>query len=274
MQAAGNMTGSNSATRPWTLRGWLGKALVVTFLNVCMPGPAVADESGMTEGVVKPFRSITVGASVREIVRQFHVEEGDRIKAGQPLVSLRSDKQKLAVERFEQMITKAQFDFDAAQRLFEQKVASRDDAFAKEVELKRLQAELGIARAELAEREILAPLTGVVVRKFKESGESISENDPILQVMETDRLLVLFHLDATLLPSISIGQSVPVRFPEMARGSGGTGKVVFIDPEVDSRSGLFRVRLLLENKEGLFRPGLRAQAGFPPAPASVPQGKH
>jgi RND family efflux transporter MFP subunit len=166
------------------------------------------------------------------------------------------------------MISKAQFDFSAAQRLFEQKVASRDDAFAKEVELKRLQSELGIAKEELAEREVLAPLTGVVVRKFKEAGESISENDPILEVMQTDQLLLLFYLEAPQLSSIQMGQEFAVRFPEMPGMKEATAKLNFIDPEVDSRSGLFRVRLLLDNKAGLIRPGLRVQAAFPAPPSA------
>jgi RND family efflux transporter MFP subunit len=230
-------------------------------------------DGGLKEGVVKPFRSVIVSASIREIIRKVHVEEGDRITEGQLLVSLQSEKQQLAVERYEQMISKAQFDFNAAQRLFEQKVASRDDALAKEVDLKRLQADLRIAKAELAEREILAPLTGVVVRKLKESAESISENDPILQVMEADKLLLLFHLEAAQLPLIRLGQELSVKFPEMPAVTGVKAKINFIDPEVDSRSGLFRVRLLMDNKEGLVRPGLRCQAVFPEPVAVADPGQ-
>ncbi|QIF04546.1 efflux RND transporter periplasmic adaptor subunit [Roseimicrobium sp. ORNL1] len=239
-------------------------------LAFCLPfvGSA-ADKPQLTEGVVKPFRAVTISASIREIIRKIHVEEGDRIKEGQPLVSLLSEKQQLAVERYDQMISKAQFDYNAAKRLFDQNVSSRDDALAKEVELKRLQAELNIAKADLAEREILAPLTGVVVRKFKESGESISENDPILQVMTTDQVLLLFHLEASQLSSIKLDQEYAVQFPEMPDVKGLKAKVTFIDPEVDARSGLFRVRLLLDNKEGLVRPGLRVLAPFPPPPAKA-----
>lgn len=214
------------------------------------------------EGVVQPFRTVTVSASIREIIREIHVKEGDRIEEGQVLVNLQSEKQQFAVERLEQMIRKAEFDYNAAKRLFEQKVASRDDAFAKEVDLKQLQAELQIAKADLAEREILAPLKGVVVRKFKESAESIAENDPILQVIQTDQLLLLFHLEATMLPSIRAGAEMAVRFPEMPSMPDSTAKVDFIDPEVDSRSGLFRVRLLFDNGAGLVRPGLRVEGDF------------
>ncbi|WP_240772679.1 efflux RND transporter periplasmic adaptor subunit [Phragmitibacter flavus] len=222
-----------------------------------------AEVNLMTEGVVKPFRSVTISASIREIIGKIQVEEGERIKEGQLLVSLLSEKQRLAVERYDQMISKAQFDFNAAQRLFQQNVASRDDALAKEVELKRLQAELAIAKAEVNEREIVSPLTGVVVRKFKESGESISENDPILQVMTTDQVLLLFHLEASQLSLLKLGQEYPAQFPEMPEVKGLKAKINFIDPEVDARSGLFRVRLLLDNKAGLIRPGLRVLTPFP-----------
>mgnify|MGYP007089523152 CR=1 FL=1 len=44
---------------------------------------------------------------------------------------------------------------------------------SKEVDLKRLQTELRMAKAEIAEREMLAPLTGVVVLRFHEPGEAV-----------------------------------------------------------------------------------------------------
>lgn len=225
-----------------------------------------AQEQVATEGVVKPLRQVTVSASIREIVNEVTVEEGDLVEKGQVLARLRSRKQALAVERLQQMIRKAEFDYNAAKRLFEQKVASRDNAFEAEVELKRLEAELAIAEADLSERSILAPLSGVVVRKFKESGESIAENDPILQLLETRQLLLLFHIEASLLSKIQLGQEFAVRFPEMPELEAATAKLVFIDPEIDSRSGLFRVRLLLENEKGIIRPGLRVVVNFPPVP--------
>jgi len=245
----------------------VGGILLLAFCFLGM-GDAIAEEGVANEviekvGVVKPFREVTISASIREIIREIHVREGDRIEKGELLVNLQSEKQQFAVERLEQMISKADFDYNATKRLFEKKIASRDDAFAKEVELKRLEAELKIAKADLAERKILSPMRGVVVRKYKESAESIAENDPILEVIETDQLLFLFHLEAPMLSVVTLEQSLPVRFPEMPAISGATAKINFIDPEVDSRSGLFRVRLLFDNQAGLIRPGLRVMARFP-----------
>jgi RND family efflux transporter MFP subunit len=230
-------------------------------------------QNAWVDGVVKPYKAVIISASLREIIRKIEVSEGERIKEGQMLVRLESEKQRLSIERYALVISKATFDQKAAQRLFEQNVASRDDAMNKDIELKRLQVEQDIAKAELADREIKSPINGVVVRKLKESGESVNETEPILQIMETDRLLLLFYLQADMLASVKLGQEIATRYPELSAGTVKKAVVDFIDPEVDARSGLFRVRLLLDNKDDSLKPGMRVQAEFPASVAQKPAVK-
>jgi RND family efflux transporter MFP subunit len=234
----------------------------------CLPLLTFAQEvpTGWQEGVAKAFRTVTISASLREVITKISVREGDRITEGQVLVSLESEKEKLAVERLEQMLEKARFDHTAAKRLFEQNVSSKDEALAKEVEMKRVDAELKIAKAEVAEREVRAPLTGVVVQRFREPGEAVNEAEPMLQVMESDRLLLLFYLETRLLSVLKTGQEMEVQFPELSPPLLCRAKVDFIDPQVDARSGLFRVRLLLDNPDGQARPGMKVRAKFPALP--------
>jgi RND family efflux transporter MFP subunit len=222
-----------------------------------------AREVLMREGVAKPLKVVTMSASLREMITRIGVEEGDRITEGQVLVNLESEKERLAVERTEQLIEKAQFDYNAAKRLFEQNVSSKDDMLSKEVDLKRLQTELRMAKAEVAEREMLAPLTGVVVRKFHEPGEAVNEAEPVLQVMDSDKLLLLFHLDAPMLSVLRMGDEIDVVFPEITPAVERKAKIHFIDPEVDARSGLFRVRLLMDNSDHAVRPGMKVRGAFP-----------
>lgn len=215
------------------------------------------------EGVAKPFRAVILSASLREVITNIAVAEGDRIKEGQIIVNLESAKEKVAVERLQLMLEKAEFDYNASKRLFEQNVSSKDEALAKELEVKRIKADLKIAQAEVAEREIRAPLSGVVVHRLHEVGEAVNEAEAIMQVMEVDRLLLLFHLEATMLSALKLAQEIEVNFPELSPPVQGRAKLHFIDPEVDARSGLFRVRLLLENPEGQARPGMKVRAKFP-----------
>ncbi len=241
---------------------------LIVFATVCLsmppvPGMAQAAASDWREGVAKPFRAVILSASLREVITNISVAEGDRIKEGQVIVNLESAKEKVAVERLQLMLEKAEFDYNAAKRLFEQNVSSKDEALAKELEVKRIKADLKIAQAEVAEREIRAPLTGVVVHRLHEVGEAVNEAEAIMQVMEVDRLLLLFHLEATMLSVLKLGQEIEVNFPELSPPLQGRAKVYFIDPEVDARSGLFRVRLLLDNQDGQARPGMKVRAKFP-----------
>lgn len=231
----------------------------VTLLAV----PARAQQVASHEGVAKPFKVVTMSASLREVVTKISVEEGDRITEGQVLVNLESEKEKLAVERTEQLIAKAQFDYNAAKRLYEQNVSSKDDMLSKEVDLKRLQTELKMAKAEVAEREMLAPLTGVVVLRLHEPGEAVNEAEPVLQVMDSDKLLLLFHLEAPMLSVLKLGDEIEVTFPEMTPTVQRKAKIHFIDPEVDARSGMFRVRLLMDNADQAVRPGMKVRGAFP-----------
>jgi RND family efflux transporter MFP subunit len=225
--------------------------------------PGQAQQAALREGVAKPFKVVTMSASLREMITSISVDEGDRITAGQVLVSLEAEKEKLAAERTVQLIAKAQFDYNAAKRLFEQNVASKDDMLSKEVDLKRLQTELKMANAEVAEREILAPLTGMVVHRFHEPGEAVNEAEPILQVMDSDKLLLLFYLEAPMLSLLKMNDEINVVFPEMTPAVERKAKIHFIDPEVDARSGMFRVRLLMDNKDQAVRPGMKVRGSFP-----------
>jgi RND family efflux transporter MFP subunit len=236
----------------------------------CVQGEVVllAGELRQQQGTVEPAEDIEMMAPIRELVVEMHVEEGDRIVKGDPLVSLRSDIQQLTVESLEQQRKKAEFDYKAAKALFEDDVQSENDALTMEVEFKRVDNQLSMAKADLRQRTLLAPFDGVVVRRFKDPGESIAESEPVLQVMRVDELKLLFHLEARLLPFITLGQKIPVSFPALPQVEGMAGTVHFIDPVVDARSGLFRVRLLLDNQKEQIKPGLRVVGSFPKPSAS------
>jgi len=220
-------------------------------------------ETVLLEGVARPLKSVVMSASLREVITSIAVEEGERITKGQVLVNLESETERLSVERLEQMVTKAEFDYNAAKRLFEQKVSSRDEMLSKEVELKRLQTELKMARVMVSEREMLAPFDGVAVYRFHEPGEAVNEAEPILKVIDADKLLLHFYLDATMLSVIKLGDEIKVSFPEMSPKVVRNAKINFIDPEVDARSGMFRVRLLMDNQDQAVRPGMKVSAEFP-----------
>jgi multidrug efflux pump subunit AcrA (membrane-fusion protein) len=64
-------------------------------------------------------------------------------------------------------------------------------------------------------------------------------------------------------------QNAPAEVRVVSAKEGATfmGKIDFIDPVVNPGSGLFRLKILVENPEALLRPGMRAEVRFPPVSA-------
>jgi multidrug efflux pump subunit AcrA (membrane-fusion protein) len=60
-----------------------------------------------------------------------------------------------------------------------------------------------------------------------------------------------------------MGDEIDVTFPEMTPAVQRKAKIHFIDPEVDARSGMFRVRLLMDNADQAVRPGMKVRGAFP-----------
>ena len=214
------------------------------------------------EGFSKPLQSVVLSASLREVITEVHVDEGEEIKEGQVLVSLENAKELIAVERIEQMIQKAEFDYNASKALFLENVDSEETMLTDKMELNRLQAELKMAKAEVAEREILSRFDGVVVYRYHEPGEAVNESEPLVKIIAVKELLLLFYLEAEMLSSLELGEKIPVKFPETNPVVTTNAQVHFIDPEIDDRSGTFRVRLLMDNSKSLVRPGMKVMGNF------------
>ena len=153
--------------------------------------------------------------------------------------------------RFE--VQRAAFRTEQAQMEFEIAALTRDTRMA----------ELDAARHAIARRQLQAPFGGVVVEIFKHEGEWVNPGDPVYRIVRLDQLWVEGFLSAdTYLPSEIADKPVTVTARITSnRNAQFRGRVVFVSPEVDPISSVFRVKALVENqldgKHWLLRPGLK-----------------
>jgi RND family efflux transporter MFP subunit len=241
-------------------------------------------------------RSSKLGASQAGVLRERLVREGDRVKAGQVLGRL--DDRDL---RAELAVRTEEAESDVIIRLAEAKTAHAKEKLrtsgalsrggvveSESVRLHKLQvttAELAIAearhrrrlaelqrehtRALLQAREIVSPFDGVVTALYKAPGESVNLNEPVFRVVTVDRLRVTGYLDVTDAWGARAGRSVRVwaevggvRLP-IAREV-FTGRVVFVDAEVDEKTQTCKVIAEVSNRDGLLRAGLHARMEIHP----------
>jgi multidrug efflux pump subunit AcrA (membrane-fusion protein) len=125
------------------------------------------------------------------------------------------------------------------------------------------QAAVQSADNDVARRQIIAPLEGLVVALLHEKGEWVAAGEAVVQVVRIDRLRVEGLLSAAEYdPAEIANRPVTVDVP-LAGGRIGRflGKVVFISPLV-AAGNTYRVRAEVENHveagHPLLRPGMTA----------------
>ncbi len=256
------------------------------------PAPATAKPAGC---LIEPDRVAELGAPVVGIVERLHVERGDRIAAGQAVVSLRS-----AVESANANVAgvRARMDADirasqASLELARQKVSRAEQLVAskfiseqaleqataeQELALQKLnqargqqkvwEGEQRVAEAQLGLRVVRSPFAGVVVERYVNLGERVEEK-PLMRVAVINPLRVELMVSTLQYGSVKLGDSITVR-PELPGVQPVVARVMHIDRVMDAASNTFRVRLTLPNPNDELPAGLRCKADLPALAAARP----
>ncbi|WP_437203698.1 efflux RND transporter periplasmic adaptor subunit [Planctomicrobium sp. SH664] len=118
------------------------------------------------------------------------------------------------------------------------------------------------AAAELATFRIHSGIGGMVTHAYKRPGEGVQQGEPVLQVVNTDRLRVEGYVNDVDVFQLKVGQPVTVTLDvpdsatELKQKKFG-GKLGFIDVSIQPLGKVIRVWAEIDNSEGLLREGLK-----------------
>lgn len=232
------------------------RALRTLPLTLGLTLPALG--AGPWEGTVLPARQAEVPAAVTGRIAELKVKEGEAVKAGQCLVQLEGRLQELDLARAKALLERREFEAKGAKKLYDGKVIP--EARALEARLEHELARLAVEEAaeQVRLRRIAAPFDGVVVDLRREVGEAVAPGQPVLRLVDLQRVLIQCAVTAREVSAFTVGRTVSVRFPHLEGVPAMKGEVVLVDPCADE-SGRFRVKVAVENPEGRLRAGLPAR---------------
>ncbi len=122
---------------------------------------------------------------------------------------------------------------------------------------KLAESQLALAERQVEIRNIVAPLSGVVVSVLRKPGEWVAPGDKILRIVRTDRLRAEGFLHSDEVPLNFEGAAVTL-IPENDSGRVGFPAIVtFVSPEIDPVNGQVRILAEVDNPERRLRPGMR-----------------
>jgi membrane fusion protein (multidrug efflux system) len=214
------------------------------------------------QGVVFPIKTVQVSSPVlQEVITEVLVEEGTEVRDGQIIVQLRNEREKLDVELSKKLIELKTFIARGQEKLYKEKMGSEEKALEAKTDLELATLQQSSKEIALREKTVRAPISGVVVKKYKEAGESIDRAEKLMDIVNIETVYVQFYLAPSLRKSVQQDQAIRVRILDL-EGAEFDGKVTFIDPRNDAASGLVRVKAQIENKDRRIKPGMKGSAEF------------
>lgn len=107
--------------------------------------------------------------------------------------------------------------------------------------------------------DILSPIAGTVSMRHVAIGDYVKEGMPLFKVVDLSKVWVMFDAYESDLPWIKLGDEV--NFSLQANpGKNYTAKVTYIDPFINGKTRVAKVRIEVLNKTGILKPEMFAQA--------------
>ena len=215
-------------------------------------------------GTVKARESVTVTAKVSELVQQVHFDSGDEVRAGAPLITLSDQQQRAALNEAQATADEADRLLRRQSELAQQQLIARSQLDTQRATRDSANARVAQIRAQLADRVIRAPFSGVLGLRQVSPGALVTPGTPIATLDELARVYVDFPLPESQLSLATPGRAITgtaAAYP----GRTFDGVVAIVDARVDPATRAVTVRADLPNPERLLRPGMLVNVTLPSA---------
>ncbi len=194
-------------------------------------------------------------------IERLHVNAvGDPVKKGQPLFTTYSPELQSTGEelRIAERLAQASAGHDplaseSARRLAE----------ATRARLRNLQV-----AGQAGPRQVFhAPVSGVVLEKAAIEGGRFMPGEALFRIADLSRVWIIADVFEQDLARVQVGQAAQVTLDAWP-GRSFEARVAYLYPTLDAATRSTRVRLELDNPEGLLRPGMFAQVALAAGDAS------
>lgn len=257
----------------------------------------VADWNGYT-GRFESVERVDVRARISGYVKSVNFEDGVRVKAGDLLFTLDDRPFRAALAQADAQLaqanaqlSQAKSDVERSEKLRESGAVSieeleqnRTRAASAEAAVASAQAGVEAARLDLSFTRVTAPINGRVSARNVDPGNLVaggnSAGDILTTIVRDEELYFTFNVsESDYLRYARAGQSEGVVKAEAKlqdeTSFTRSGEVVFADNRMGDTTGSIRVRALIENEDGLIRPGMtgeiRVNGSAPYQALMVPQ---
>ncbi len=264
-------------------RATIGHTPRVQVAHATRTTPGASQAGAVLTGsgyVVTGDRYISLGVRVPGRIEEYLVDEGELVKAGQPLVRLDDRNYAAALREARASLHLARANLDLrrkemarSEELRRRNVASQADLDVKQNQLRVAQAEIERLAARIAQLELdlddavlRAPADGMVLEKFKEVGEiavpgGFAGSGELIRLANMSELRAEIDVNESDLSKIEIGQPAEV-VPDAYSDHKYRAAVVKLYPQINRQKGTLKVEVKILEPDAKLRPDMSVRITF------------
>ena len=190
-----------------------------------------------------------------------YVEEGQAVKAGQLLAEINPTLLQKALQSAEALLSQARDAYDRMKYLHETNSLPEIQWVETQSKLSQAQSAYDIARKNLEDCRLLAPISGVVGRKFVQTGETVMPAQPVMTVLDINKVKVNVSIPEKEIGGIHADTECGVYVAALDGASFKGGRIVK-SVQSDPMTHTYPISIHVDNPGGRLLPGMVCDVTF------------
>ncbi len=208
-------------------------------------------------GTVEAINAAFISPEINGQVLNIYVQEGERVKKGQPLLKLNSSITESSIKEVETGLELANTVYERQKRLYDKNIGSEIDYLTAKNNKEVLESKLETLHAQQDMALVKSPINGIVDDIFIKEGEMAMPGLQAMQVVNLDNLYVDADVSEAYLTKVKKGDMVLLEFPSFPDIKMKV-PVHRIGNVVKTANRTFTVQLKIKNKNEVIKPNVLA----------------
>jgi membrane fusion protein (multidrug efflux system) len=208
-------------------------------------------------GTIEATEEITVVSEINAAVIELPFTEGSQINKGSLIAQLDDSQLAADLSRAEALHSQSLATYNRVKKVVEQKAGTPQDLDDALASLKVAEANLKLAQARLDKTKIIAPFSGMIGSRKVSVGSFLRTGDAITELANLNEIRINFSAPERFLSELKRGSEVIV-FSPVYPGHEVKGRIIAIEPIIDSETRTARIVAKVQNPGQKFRPGMSA----------------
>ncbi len=212
-------------------------------------------------GTLHADETVMVRPEIAGRVETIHFREGQKIRQGEPLVTLDQEEYQAQLASSAAQLALEQSSYRRLQDMDRQQLTSQQNLDEAKAKLDTARAQQELNRVHLSKTVIRAPFDGMIGLRKISPGAYVKPGDDIVALESLGAMKLDFRVPETYLARLAVDQRLAARvdaYPEQSF----EGTIYAIEPALDEETRTVLLRARLPNPHNQLRPGLFARVSL------------